>query len=97
MKSFAQWLQDAGLENYAAAFARNEIDFSVVGTLTDEDPRELGLSLGARKKFLLTVAALAHPSRAVRIKHVRDAHLPTLAPSLRACHAREWIVVAFNA
>ena len=58
MKSFAQWLEEIGLESYAALFADNEVDLSVVGTLTDADLRELGLSLGARKKFMLAVATL---------------------------------------
>ena len=48
MKSFAQWLEEIGLESYAALFSVNEVDLSVVGTLTDAELRELGLSLGAR-------------------------------------------------
>ena len=56
-KSFTQWLEEIGLANYAASFAENEVDLSVMGALTDADLRELGLSLGARKKFMLAVAA----------------------------------------
>ena len=48
MKSFAQWLEEISLESYAALFSENEVDLSVVGTLTDAELRELGLSLGAR-------------------------------------------------
>ena len=59
MKSFAQWLQEIGLESYTAAFAENEVDFSVAGMLTEQDLRDLELSLGARKKFLFAAAALA--------------------------------------
>ena len=59
MNSFEQWLAEIGLESYAATFTENEVDFSVAGTLTEADLRELGLSLGARKKFLLAAAALA--------------------------------------
>ena len=64
MNSFEQWLAEIGLENYVATFIENEIDFSVAGTLTEADLRELGLSLGARKKFLLAAAALAKPATA---------------------------------
>ena len=67
MRSFAHWLTEIGLENYASVFAQNEVDFSVAHALTDEELRELGLSLGARKKFLLAAAALANivvPARA---------------------------------
>ena len=60
LKSFAHWLTEIGLESYASVFAQNEVDFSVAHTLTDEELRELGLSLGARKKFLLAAAALAN-------------------------------------
>ena len=60
LKSFAHWLTEIGLESYASVFAQNEVDFSVAHTLTEEELRELGLSLGARKKFLLAAAALAN-------------------------------------
>lgn len=59
MKSFAQWLHEIGLESHTATFARNEVDFPVAGLLTDQDLRGMGLSLGARKKFLFAVSALA--------------------------------------
>ena len=49
MKSFAHWLTEIGLESYASVFAQNEVDFSVAHALKDEELRELGLSLGARK------------------------------------------------
>ena len=63
MKSFAQWLQEIGLESYTAAFAENEVDFSVAGILTEQDLRDLDLSLGARKKFLFAAAALADSAK----------------------------------
>lgn len=63
MKSFAQWLHEIGLESYAEAFAENEVDFSVAGLLMEQDLRDLGLSLGARKKFLFAAAALADAAK----------------------------------
>ena len=66
MKSFAQWLHEIGLESYTAAFAENEVDFSVAGMLTEEDLRGLGLSLGARKKFLFAASALADSAKSER-------------------------------
>lgn len=63
MKSFAQWLQEIGLESYTAAFAENEVDFSVAGILTEQDLRDLDLSLGARKKFLFAAAKLADSTK----------------------------------
>ena len=52
MKSFADWLHEIELERYAAVFGENDIDFSVVHKLTEADLKELGVTLGHRKKFL---------------------------------------------
>ena len=52
------WLRRIGLEQYAQTFRDNAIDADVLGDLTDEHLRELGLPLGARLKLLRAVAAL---------------------------------------
>ncbi|MFN0313653.1 MAG: AAA family ATPase [Burkholderiales bacterium] len=69
MASFTSWLHQNNLEQYAPAFLENEVDFSVVRRLTDADLKELGLTLGARKRFLeavekLGTQALAQPGEA---------------------------------
>ncbi|WP_233885784.1 adenylate/guanylate cyclase domain-containing protein [Paraburkholderia flagellata] len=52
-----QWLHALGLEQYAQAFAANDIDLSLLGQLTDADLRELGVqSLGHRKRILAAAA-----------------------------------------
>ena len=58
MKSFAGWLREIGLESYESIFADNDIDFSVARELSEVDIKELGLSLGHRKKFLSALSAL---------------------------------------
>jgi class 3 adenylate cyclase/tetratricopeptide (TPR) repeat protein len=58
MKSFENWLREAGLERYAPAFAENDIDFRNARTLSEGDLKELGLTLGHRKDFLTALAAL---------------------------------------
>jgi class 3 adenylate cyclase/tetratricopeptide (TPR) repeat protein len=51
------WLRKLGLGQYAQAFAENDIDFAVLGELTDADLRELGVSsLGHRKRLLAAIA-----------------------------------------
>ena len=40
------WLAEIGLEQYAEIFAANDIDLDVLPELSDDDLRELGLSLG---------------------------------------------------
>jgi class 3 adenylate cyclase len=51
------WLNGLSLGQYAAAFAENDIDFTVLGKLTDADLKELGVSsLGHRKRLLTAIA-----------------------------------------
>ena len=61
----AEWLGRHGLDQYAQTFAENNIEFSVLPDLTENDLEKLGVSLGHRKKLLraieaLTVSAPAH-------------------------------------
>jgi class 3 adenylate cyclase/tetratricopeptide (TPR) repeat protein len=53
----AEWLKGLGLEQYAATFAENDIDFDLLGQLTDEDLKGLGVaSWGNRKRLLAAIA-----------------------------------------
>jgi class 3 adenylate cyclase/tetratricopeptide (TPR) repeat protein len=54
------WLESIGLGQYAAAFADNDVDLDIAAELGDDDLKELGLSLGHRKKFQKAVAALSN-------------------------------------
>ena len=54
----AEWLRQLGLERYGPVFAKNDVDAEVLPELTDADLRELGVSLGHRKKILKFFAAL---------------------------------------
>jgi hypothetical protein len=48
----AEWLEGLGLGQYKSAFAENDIDFNVLGELTDADLKELGVrSLEHRKRY----------------------------------------------
>ena len=47
----AAWLEANGLAQLGPVFAGHEIDLEVLGQLTEADLRELGISLGARKRF----------------------------------------------
>src|ERR1700692_2195900 len=52
-----EWLTELGLAQYVAAFAENDIDFAILGKLTDAELRELGIvSLGHRKRLLAAIA-----------------------------------------
>jgi class 3 adenylate cyclase len=53
------WLRTLGLEKYEAAFRENEIDDTVLPSLTAEDLKDLGVELiGHRRKLLEAIAAL---------------------------------------
>lgn len=47
-----RWLEDIELGKYVEIFLNNDIDFAVLSELNDDDLKELGLSLGHRRKFL---------------------------------------------
>ena len=53
------WLRSLGLGKYEAAFRENEIDETVLPSLTHEDLKELGVTaVGHRLKLLDAIAAL---------------------------------------
>src|SRR2546426_9749720 len=55
----AEWLGRHGLGQYAKAFAENNIEYSVLPDLTENDLEKLGVSsLGHRKKLLRAIEAL---------------------------------------
>jgi len=61
--SVEAWLQSLGLGQYQQAFRDNDIDASLLQTLTDGDLRELGmLSLGHRKRLLAAISELTKPA-----------------------------------
>jgi len=53
------WLRRVGLEQHAEIFMANDIDIDVLPELSDEDLKELGLSLGHRRRILRTIAELS--------------------------------------
>jgi class 3 adenylate cyclase len=59
MQQMADWLEKLGMSEYAERFAENDIDTSVLRHLTDQDLKELGVSLGRRRKMLAAIAELA--------------------------------------
>ena len=56
MQQIAEWLETLGLSEYARCFADNDVDTSVLRHLTDQDLKELGVSLGHRRKMLAAIA-----------------------------------------
>ena len=66
------WLRRLGLEQYEAAFRENEIDDTVLPSLTAEDLKDLGVGIvGHRRKLLDAIAACA-------LKRAHQRRYPTL-------------------
>jgi class 3 adenylate cyclase len=60
MPQIADWLQKLGLGQYTQRFVENDIDFSILPDLTDQDLKELGVvSLGHRRQLLRAIAQLS--------------------------------------
>jgi hypothetical protein len=62
MQQVADWLEKLGLGQYAQRFAENDIDNSVLPHLTDENLKELDISLGHRVKPLAAIRQLRDAS-----------------------------------
>jgi class 3 adenylate cyclase/predicted ATPase len=62
MATIAEWLAALGMSEYAQRFTENDIDVSVLRHLTDQDLKELGVSLGHRRKMLAAIAELSAPA-----------------------------------
>src|SRR5215470_7930315 len=61
MHQIANWLKSLGFLEYVDCFAENDIDFSILHDLTDQDLEKIGVrSLGHRRKLLRAIAGLEH-------------------------------------
>ena len=54
----SRWLDKLGLEKYSDVFAQNDIDSRALPELTEQDLKELGVSLGHRRILLNAIAEL---------------------------------------
>ena len=55
-EDLCRWLAGIGLEQHAETFAANDIDLDLLPDLSDEDLKELGLSLGHRRRLLRAIS-----------------------------------------
>ena len=94
------WLRSLGLGKYEAAFRENEIDETVLPSLTAEDLKELGVTaLGHRRKLLDAIAALRADASSRIHRHAAPARpsaaTPTAAPVAEAVGERRHVTVMF--
>jgi len=58
------WLNGLGLDKHLQILLDNDVALDLVAELSDADLRELGFSLGDRKRFLKGAKALGQPAAA---------------------------------
>ena len=85
MQQVSDWLEKLGLGQYAQRFAGNDISFSVLPDLTDQDLKDIGVSLGHRRQLLRAIAKLS--SRKKDAPSAAAPTTPTAAPRIppRTC------------
>ncbi|MGC1825624.1 MAG: adenylate/guanylate cyclase domain-containing protein, partial [Pseudolabrys sp.] len=76
----AEWLGRHGLGQYVQTFAENNIDYSVLPDLTEDDLEKLGVSLGHRKKLLRAIDAVRPAGQARGTPEVSQIGTETISP-----------------
>ncbi len=89
-----EWLEGLGLDKYAEAFTENDVDLDVLPNLTEQDLKDLGLSLGHRRKALAAIGVLVASSEAIsRVETAADTTGPS--PPARPDAERRQLTVLF--
>jgi class 3 adenylate cyclase len=55
VSAIAEWLASLSMAEYTERFAEDDIDFDVLGELTDHDFDRLGVSVGHRRRMLKAI------------------------------------------
>jgi class 3 adenylate cyclase len=98
MQQVTDWLEKLGLGQYAQRFAENDISFSVLPDLTDQDLKDIGLSLGHRRQLLREIANLSETAAASPSSPPLTAPpiaAPTVAPHAEPTAERRQVTVMF--
>jgi predicted ATPase/class 3 adenylate cyclase len=98
MEDIASWLKTLRLEQYAACFAENDINFAILSDLNDQDLKEIGVSsLGHRRQLLRAIAerkqAAKSASNTVSPTVVLPHEPATTAPRVDAAERRQLTVM----
>src|SRR6516162_8152362 len=98
MQQIADWLQKLGLGQYAQRFAENDITFSILADLTDQDLKEIGVSLGHRRQLLREIANLGKTAGAAASAPALPEQpivAPTVTQPVEAAGERRHVTVMF--
>ena len=95
MQQIAEWLEKLGMSEYAQRFAENDIDFTILGDLTDQDLEKIGVgSLGHRRKLLRAIADLKDVEKSSPVAAVAAA--PAATPRSADTAERRQVTVMFS-
>ena len=95
MRQIADWLEKLGMPEYAKRFAENDIDFTILGDLTDQDLEKVGvISLGHRRKLLRAIADLKDVEKSSFVAAVAAA--PAALPRSADTAERRQVTVMFS-
>jgi class 3 adenylate cyclase len=92
MQQVSEWLEKLGLGQYTQRFAENDIGSSVLSDLTDQDLKEIGVSLGHRRQLLRAITELTGREKDAPRASVATA--PSAAPQDAA--ERRQVTVMFS-
>jgi class 3 adenylate cyclase len=95
MEQIADWLKQLGMQEYIQRFAENDIDFAILGDLTDQDLEKIGVtSLGHRRKLLRAIANLKDVEKSAPAVAVAAA--PPATPRAVDTAERRQVTVMFS-
>ena len=82
MPDLTAWLDARGLGQLAAPLIEQDIDLETLGQLTEDDLKELGFTVGSRRRLLRAIKEELHRPREGLI--ASDLHMPSRSPSAGA-------------
>ncbi|WP_082688703.1 SAM domain-containing protein [Ruegeria marisrubri] len=77
------WLQNLGLQQYSDVFRENDVDLRVLPHLTEDDLKELGVSLGHRRILLAAIDEVVSSDQAGRTEPPAEQPKPARAAERR--------------
>ncbi len=103
MQQIADWLESLGMSEYTQGFAENSIDISVLRDLTDQDPKDLSVVLGDRRKMPRAITERMarhrpHPRRQPLMPAVRPVATtasPHISSTREAAGERRYLMLMF--
>lgn len=94
MRDIGDWLEQLGLGKYTDVFAENDLTLDLLLELTEGDLKELGLSMGDRKRLLKAISHLDSEVRASESES-SDLELPCTSSVQPAKAERRQLTVMF--